>query len=84
VGGFVEFGPHTTVSPAWIVTQLRNEPTTYRLDRQQKFRFSAPLEVTEARFAFVETMIGEMLAHQEQPVAATPPPRVRAEGQRAT
>jgi transcription-repair coupling factor (superfamily II helicase) len=84
VGGFVEFGPRTTVSPAWIVTQIRNTPRTYRLDRQQKFRFSAPLEATEARFAFVESMIGEMLTHQEKPPAATPPARVPAAGQRAT
>jgi len=83
VGGFVEFGPRTTVSPAWIVTQLRNAPKTYRLDRQQRFRFSAPLETTDARFSFVETMISEMLAHREKPAAASPPPRARAEGQGA-
>jgi transcription-repair coupling factor (superfamily II helicase) len=82
VGGFVEFGPRTTVSPAWIVTQLRNEPDTYRLDRQQRFRFAAPLEETEARFAFVENMIGQMLAHQDKPPGAAPTQRVRAEGQR--
>jgi transcription-repair coupling factor (superfamily II helicase) len=67
VGGFVEFGPRTSVSPAWIVTQLRNAPKTFRLDKQQKFRFSAPLEETEARFAFVEKLVSEMLAHREQP-----------------
>jgi transcription-repair coupling factor (superfamily II helicase) len=66
VGGFVEFGPRTTLSPAWIVTQLRNAPMTYRLDRQQKFRFSAELEEPEERFAFVEKLISEMLAHQEK------------------
>jgi transcription-repair coupling factor (superfamily II helicase) len=84
VGGFVEFGPRTTVSPAWIVTQLRNSPGTYRLDRQQKFRFSAPLETSEARFAFVENLIGGMLAHQEKPAAAAPPARAPAAGQGAT
>jgi len=82
VGGFVEFGPRTTVSPAWIVTQLRNAPGTYRLDRQQKFRFSAPLEETEARFAFVENMISEMLAHQDKPAgtASTQTGRAGAQG----
>ncbi|MEO8223239.1 MAG: transcription-repair coupling factor [Gammaproteobacteria bacterium] len=65
VGGFVEFGPRTTVSPAWIVTQLRNAPKTYRLDKQQKFRFSAELEDVEARFAFVEHLVSEMLAHRD-------------------
>ncbi|MEO7385484.1 MAG: transcription-repair coupling factor [Gammaproteobacteria bacterium] len=65
VGGFVEFGPRTTVSPAWIVTQLRNAPTTYRLDKQQKFRFSAPMENPEVRFAFVEKLVTEMLTHRE-------------------
>ncbi|MEO8224992.1 MAG: TRCF domain-containing protein, partial [Gammaproteobacteria bacterium] len=67
VGGFVEFGPRTTVSPAWIVTQLRNAPKTYRLDKQQKFRFSAPLEEAETRFTFVEKLISDMLAHREKP-----------------
>ncbi len=79
VGGFVEFGPRTTVSPAWIVTQLRNLPKTYRLDKQQKFRFSAPLEDAESRFAFVEKMVGEMVAHQERP--SVPPSKVARAGQ---
>ena len=79
VGGFVEFGPRTTLSPAWIVTQLRTAPMTYRLDKQQKFRFSADLEEPEARFAFVENLIREMLAHQEKPVL---PARQATAGQR--
>jgi len=70
VGGFVEFGPRTTVSPAWIVTQLRSAPKTYRLDKQQKFRFSAPLDEPEVRFAFVEKLVGDMLAHREQVTTA--------------
>jgi hypothetical protein len=49
------------------VTQLRNAPKTYRLDKQQKFRFSAPLEDTEVRFTFVEKLISDMLAHREKP-----------------
>ncbi|MEZ5564423.1 MAG: TRCF domain-containing protein [Gammaproteobacteria bacterium] len=50
----------TTLSPAWIVARIRTEPETYRLDRQQKLRFSENLEDTEARFAFVEYLISEM------------------------
>jgi transcription-repair coupling factor (superfamily II helicase) len=76
VGGFVEFGPRTTVSPAWIVSQLRNAPKTYRLDKQQKFRFSAPLDDVEARFAFVEKLVSEMLATREKPAAAAAEPAV--------
>ena len=72
VGGFVEFNPRTTVSPAWIVTQLRNAPETFRLDRQQKFRFGLPLEEPEARFAFVEKLVTEMLAHRDKPAATGP------------
>ena len=64
-GGFVEFGPRTTVSPAWIVTQLRTAPKTFRLDKSQRFRFSAPLESPETRFAFVEKLVAEMLASRE-------------------
>ena len=79
VGGFVEFGPRTTLSPAWIVTRVRTDPMTYRLDRQQKFRFSAELEDPQERFAFVETLIGEMLANQETREA---PSKATAVGQR--
>jgi transcription-repair coupling factor (superfamily II helicase) len=64
-GGFVEFGPRTTVNPAWIVTRLRNAPKAWRLDKQQKLRFTAPLEEPEARFAFVEELVAEMLATRE-------------------
>ncbi|MDP2326099.1 MAG: transcription-repair coupling factor [Gammaproteobacteria bacterium] len=84
VGGFVEFGPRTTVSPAWIVTQLQNSPETYRLDRQQKFRFSEPLDEPETRFTFVEKLIGQMLANQEKPAAAAPSARAPAAGWRGT
>ncbi|MBN8281058.1 MAG: transcription-repair coupling factor, partial [Gammaproteobacteria bacterium] len=69
-GGFVEFGPRTTVNPAWIVTQVRTAPKTFRLDKQQKFRFSAPLEDPEARFAFVERLVADMLASREKPDAS--------------
>jgi len=77
VGGFVEFGPRTTLSPAWIVTRVRTDPMTYRLDRQQKFRFSAELEDPQERFAFVETLIGEMLANQDKREVAAKEAAVR-------
>jgi transcription-repair coupling factor (superfamily II helicase) len=64
-GGFVEFGPRTTVSPAWLVALLRREPETYRLDRDQRLRFKATLDDGEARFAFVEHLVAEMLNHRD-------------------
>lgn len=70
VGGFVEFGPRTTVSPAWIVGLMRAEPGTYRLDRQQKLRFTADLEEPEDRFVFVEFLVREMLQNQDKATAS--------------
>jgi transcription-repair coupling factor (superfamily II helicase) len=69
-GGFVEFGPKTTVSPAWLVKLLRDELGTYRLDRQQKLRFKAELEDNAARFSFVDALLTEMLDNREKPAAA--------------
>jgi transcription-repair coupling factor (superfamily II helicase) len=69
-GGFVEFGPATTVSPVWLVKLLRDELGTYRLDRQQKLRFKADLEDKAARFSFVEQLLAGMLDNREQPASA--------------
>jgi transcription-repair coupling factor (superfamily II helicase) len=68
-GGFVEFGPATTVSPAWLVKLLRDELGTYRLDRQQKLRFKAELEDHPARFGFVEALLTGMLDSREKQTA---------------
>ncbi|MCL4791381.1 MAG: transcription-repair coupling factor, partial [Gammaproteobacteria bacterium] len=73
-GGFVEFGPATTVSPVWLVKLLRDELGTYRLDRQQKLRFKAELDDNAARFCFVEKLVSEMLANREKQ-AVTPAAR---------
>jgi transcription-repair coupling factor (superfamily II helicase) len=71
-GGFIEFGARTSVNPAWIVTQLRTEPQTYRLDRTQKFRFSAELTLPERRFAFVERLLDSMLAGRGPETSSRP------------
>ena len=69
-GGFVEFGPATTVSPVWLVSLLRDELGTYRLDRQQKLRFKADLDDNAARFSFVEQLLAGMLDNREAPASA--------------
>ncbi|MCL4780342.1 MAG: transcription-repair coupling factor [Gammaproteobacteria bacterium] len=69
-GGFVEFGPATTVSPVWLVKLLRDELGTYRLDRQQKLRFKVDIEDSAARFSFVEQLLAGMLDNREQPASA--------------
>lgn len=69
-GGFVEFGPATTVSPVWLVRLLRDELGTYRLDRQQKLRFKADLDDNAARFNFVEQLLAGMLDNREAPASA--------------
>lgn len=72
-GGFVEFGPATTVSPVWLVKLLRDELGTYKLDRQQKLRFTAELDDNAERFSFVEKLVTEMLETRE--MLAAPPAR---------
>ncbi len=79
-GGFVEFGPRTTASPTWLVNRIRTEPETWRLDRQQKLRFTADLAATEDRFRFVETLVGELLASREQPGESRADARAPAAG----
>jgi transcription-repair coupling factor (superfamily II helicase) len=60
-GGFVEFGPRTGVDPALLVELLRTESRTFRLDKQQRLRFTAPLEEAENRFCFVEQLVGRLV-----------------------
>jgi transcription-repair coupling factor (superfamily II helicase) len=63
-GGSIDFGPQTTVNPAWLVGKLRSDPATYRLDRNQKLRFTADLQAPAERFDFVERLVADMLAGQ--------------------
>jgi transcription-repair coupling factor (superfamily II helicase) len=60
-GGFIEFGPRTGVDPLLLVELLRNESRTFRLDKQQRLRFTAPLEEPENRFCFVEQLVGRLV-----------------------
>ncbi|MDQ1302551.1 MAG: hypothetical protein QG595_534 [Pseudomonadota bacterium] len=80
-GGFVEFGPATTVSPVWLVKLLRHELGTYRLDRQQKLRFKAEMEDHAARFSFVDALLTDMLDNREK-TAAPPAPQDRIPARR--
>jgi transcription-repair coupling factor (superfamily II helicase) len=79
-GGFVEFGPKPAVDPALIIELIRNEPKTFRLDRDQRLRFTAPLEDEDNRFCFVEQLVGR-LARGTAPRAAGAPPAPRAAAQ---
>ncbi|MBL8225975.1 MAG: transcription-repair coupling factor [Chromatiales bacterium] len=73
-GGFVEFGPRTGVDPALLVDLLRNEPRTFRLDKQQRLRFTAPLEEPENRFCFVEQLVGRLVRSASPAAGKSPAP----------
>jgi transcription-repair coupling factor (superfamily II helicase) len=79
-GGFVEFGPQPAVDPALVIDLIRNEPKTFRLDREQRLRFTAPLEDDDNRFCFVEQLVGR-LARSAGPRADGAAPAARAAGQ---
>jgi len=69
-GGYIEFAARTTVDPASLIRLIQSGPRTWRLDRQQRLRFSEDLDDTEQRFAFVESAIRGLLAGQPAPVRA--------------
>ncbi len=72
-GGLVEFAAQTAVDPAWLVTLIHNEPETWRLDRDQKLRFSENLDDGAARFDFVTRLVERMLAHRLRSPLSAPP-----------
>jgi transcription-repair coupling factor (superfamily II helicase) len=72
-GGRVEFGPRTAVDPGLIVELLRTDPRTFRMDREQRLRFAAPLDEAENRFCFVEQLVGRLVRS-----VGTPPGKAAA------
>ena len=69
-GGYIEFAARTTVDPARLIRLIQSDPGTWRLDRQQRLRFSEDLDDIEQRFDFVESALCGLRAGP--PAAAGP------------
>ena len=65
-GGRIQFGPDTPVEPLRVIKLIQQQPKTYKLDGQDRLRFSMDLEDWEKRIGAVETL----LTHLAKPAAA--------------
>ncbi|MCC5795561.1 MAG: transcription-repair coupling factor [Chromatiales bacterium] len=65
-GGYIEFSSRTTVRPETLVQLIQSDPATWRLDREQRLRFSENLDDPESRFRFVEQAVQLLLAGRRQ------------------
>jgi len=64
-GGYIEFSPQTSMDPSRLIRLIQSSPEIWRLDRQQRLRFSENLDDAEDRFAFIESAIQELLATED-------------------
>ncbi|MGI9259603.1 MAG: transcription-repair coupling factor, partial [Gammaproteobacteria bacterium] len=69
-GGFVVFGPRTSVDPLVLVGFVEDEPGRYELDGPSKLRFHWELDHDEDRLDATETLLRSLGANEEAPVAA--------------
>ena len=61
-GGLVEFSRQGSVDPGKLVAMIQSEPQTYRLDKEQRLRFSGELLDLEQRFSGVCGLIERFTA----------------------
>ncbi|HEX4299413.1 MAG TPA: transcription-repair coupling factor [Gammaproteobacteria bacterium] len=59
-GGRIHFGPDTPVEPITVIRLVQNKPNTFRLDGQDRLRFSMDLEDREERIAAVEELLTQL------------------------
>jgi transcription-repair coupling factor (superfamily II helicase) len=69
-GGFVVFGPRTLVDPLLLVGLVEDESGHYELDGPSKLRFHWQLDRDDDRLDATETLLRELGASEEAPVAA--------------
>ncbi len=60
-GGYLVFGAKSTIDPLALIKLVQNDSRTYRLKGSHRLNFSAKLVEPEARYEFVEKLLG-MLA----------------------
>jgi transcription-repair coupling factor (superfamily II helicase) len=56
-GGRIHFGAGTPVEPMTVIRLVQQQPKTYKLDGQDRLRFSMDLEDREQRVTAVETLL---------------------------
>ncbi|MGE5625794.1 MAG: transcription-repair coupling factor [Bacillota bacterium] len=59
-GGRIQFGPDTPVEPMAVIRLIQQQPKTYKLDGQDRLRFSMDLEDREARIAAVDALLAQL------------------------
>ena len=59
-GGRVHFGPDTPLEPMTVIRLIQQQPKTYKLDGQDRLRFSMDLEDRERRMAAVEALLAQL------------------------
>ena len=57
VGGRIHFGPDTPVEPITVIRLVQQESRTFKLDGQDRLRFTMELEDRDKRFQAVETLL---------------------------
>jgi transcription-repair coupling factor (superfamily II helicase) len=56
-GGRIQFAPDTPVDPRRVIALIQQQPKTYKLDGQDRLRFSLDLEDREQRFHAVGALL---------------------------
>jgi transcription-repair coupling factor (superfamily II helicase) len=59
-GGRVLFHPNPPIDPMKVIRLIQTQPQTYKLDGQDKLRFSAAFDTPEAKIGFVEKLVEEL------------------------
>jgi transcription-repair coupling factor (superfamily II helicase) len=56
-GGRIHFTPDTPVEPRTVIALIQQQPKTYKLDGQDRLRFSLDLDDREQRFRAVDALL---------------------------
>ena len=59
-GGRIHFNPDTPVEPMRVIKLIQQQPKTYKLDGQDRLRFSMDLEDREQRIAAVDKLLASL------------------------
>ncbi|HSC48537.1 MAG TPA: transcription-repair coupling factor, partial [Gammaproteobacteria bacterium] len=61
-GGRIQFAPDTPVDPRRVIALIQQQPKTYKLDGQDRLRFSLDLDDREQRFRAVDALLQRLTA----------------------
>jgi len=62
MGGRIHFAPDTPVEPRTVIALIQQQPKTYKLDGQDRLRFSLDLDDKERRFRAVDALLQRLTA----------------------